>query len=1039
MASNFDFLTQALGLVGAGAAPPPPGNKPAPAPTPAPAPAPAPSNGSRGDRNGNQGNIKDGPFARSQPGYVGNDGKGMAVFKPGSSAGTDAQLKLLGGKAYSGRSISGIIQKYAPLGPENSEASVRNYIGYVSSRAGIDPDKPVTPQQLATVAAAMREFETGNRGGGGFKPYGGSISGMSAGGTGNPQGGFGPGGSAVGPSEIAGRTALNPGAGQDTSSTPIVNPFDPAVIADAKSREGQVQSDVNATFALIDKNKQVIDTVQNERMTALQLAVKAKGDALAGVQDQNRQLVQNISPLLAKRNQVDQRLAELATMNPLERGFKGIFDLNYNDKYLKRVSDQLGSAVKDQAENYSIVQTLQDQFIKNIDAQYDNGDEVHKLLLVNADQDAAILGQHLQTASMNLDLFNKNLDVQRNIISSQQIAKADAMESLTPQDKIAMLAKAKADPTNSVTVNGIPIGQAELATAVSRDQAQELDIQSANMAYQSNQMQLADKYAERLAGTMTLPQLQAAQANGGVYRGVRIPNAVITQNLAALTQADAINADTQMAQAQTGQTAYLLNQIAENSRAFANKAQPLGILKGAPYQAISTLQGQANTLSQQYIAAQKRGDTQTMKAVTAELSGINTQMTATITGVAKSITGDDKAAASLSAYWLNQPVSSDTALDTMMGFVNKGGLPIAMRASPTFSAAYASTKQAMDSVDKAAAAKFGGITSPEYQRWLKSPDRRAAIAESVQTTAPKAINQSNFDAFNERLPAIAKANNAKFGAVSQREWEMANTQSTIDMYTQAGKKLGITPGEAQGYFEKGITPQSLAGQNKATVANFKTMIGEVQKQMPIWQRSSLLHHLDQLPEANQNFRPSQAYVDFISSPEYLNSISKFEGTQGQFSYGDYVSGAMRGQGVVPLAKSYGDSMKMQWTQNQIEAISGSQKMRNSYNNIPGVRLRTTLGAMEGLSESDESTLVRVIAKNFPSLDTPVNASDTNDKIRSFLMNNKFPDPGLEAIRRKVIKQYDPTQQMLDKAIDRMQLDSTTKGAIESRGPLGILG
>jgi hypothetical protein len=859
------------------------------------------------------------------------------------------------------------------------------------------------------------------------------------GGVGMPQGGMGPGGSAASPTEIAGRTALAPGPGQDTSSTPIVNPFDPATIADAKARVGQVQGDVDATFGLIAKNADVINTVQNERMAALTQAVKVKGDTLNEQQQANRQLVQNVSPLLAKRNEIDQRRAELATMNPLERGFKGIFDLNYNDKYLKKVSDQLGSAVEDQAQNYQIVQTLQDQFMKNIDAQYDNSDEVHKLLLTNADQDAAILGQHLQTAGMNLDLFNRNLDVQRNIIQSQQIAKADAIENTTPQDRIALLAKAKADPTNSVTINGIPIGQAELADRVSKDQSNELNIAGANMAYQSGQIELADRYATKLAGNMTLPQLREAQANGGVYQGVRIPNSAITQNMAALTQADAINADAAMTNAQSGQTAYLLNQIAGNARSFANKAQPLGILKGAPYSAISTLQAQANSVSQVYMEAQKRGDAQGMKAATAQLAGINDQMTATISGVAKSITGDDKAAESLTAYWLNKPVSSDTALDTMMGFVNKGGLPIAMRASPTFSAAYASTKAAMNRVDKKAEATLGGVASPQYARWLKSPDRRAAIAEEIQTTAPKAINQSNFDSFNERLPAIAKANGAKFGAVSQKEWEMSNTQATIDMYSQAGQKLGITPGEAQAYFEKGVTPGSLAGQNKAAVSNFKTIVGEVKNQMPSWQRSSLLHHLDQLPEASTGFRPSQAYVDFISSPEYLNSISKFEGTQGQFSYGDYVSGAMRGQGVVPLAKSYGDSMKNQWVQNQVEAISGSQKMRNSYNNVPGVRLRTTLGAMEGLSESDEQTLIRVIGKNFPTMDTPVRGAEVNDQIRTFLMNNKFPDPGLEAIRKKVVKQYDPTQQLLDKAIGRMNLDATTKGIIESRGPFGILG
>lgn len=114
----------------------------------------------------NPGAIKDGAFARSQPGYTGSSG-GFATFNT-PQAGISAQENLLRNSYISKgfNTVDKIVNKYAPQGPENSAASVANYKRYIASRAGIDINAPITPAQIPAVAAAMREFETGNRPGG---------------------------------------------------------------------------------------------------------------------------------------------------------------------------------------------------------------------------------------------------------------------------------------------------------------------------------------------------------------------------------------------------------------------------------------------------------------------------------------------------------------------------------------------------------------------------------------------------------------------------------------------------------------------------------------------------------------------------------------------------------------------------------------------------------------------------------------------------------------------------------------------------------
>lgn len=109
----------------------------------------------------NPGALKDGAFARSQPGYAGASG-GFATFDT-PQAGIAAQENLLRGSYVNKgfNTIDKIINRYAPQGPENSAASVSNYKKYVAGQTGIDMSAPISANQIPAVAKAMREFETG--------------------------------------------------------------------------------------------------------------------------------------------------------------------------------------------------------------------------------------------------------------------------------------------------------------------------------------------------------------------------------------------------------------------------------------------------------------------------------------------------------------------------------------------------------------------------------------------------------------------------------------------------------------------------------------------------------------------------------------------------------------------------------------------------------------------------------------------------------------------------------------------------------------
>ena len=124
--------------------------------------------GSRADRNNNPGNIEDGPFAKSQPGYKGSDGR-FAIFDSPES-GTAAQGALLASYGRRGFDTVGkIIGRWSPQSdPTNAAGSTNNYAAYVAEKLGVSPDQQLDlsdPQVVAALQQAMYEFESGNTGG----------------------------------------------------------------------------------------------------------------------------------------------------------------------------------------------------------------------------------------------------------------------------------------------------------------------------------------------------------------------------------------------------------------------------------------------------------------------------------------------------------------------------------------------------------------------------------------------------------------------------------------------------------------------------------------------------------------------------------------------------------------------------------------------------------------------------------------------------------------------------------------------------------
>lgn len=114
----------------------------------------------RGIRNNNPGNIEDGPFAQSLPGYKGSDGR-FAIFETPQD-GVNAGAQLLGSYARRGLTTPAeIINRWAPPSDNNPTQA---YAQYVAQRLGIGVNDPIPESRRGEAFQAINEFENGPRG-----------------------------------------------------------------------------------------------------------------------------------------------------------------------------------------------------------------------------------------------------------------------------------------------------------------------------------------------------------------------------------------------------------------------------------------------------------------------------------------------------------------------------------------------------------------------------------------------------------------------------------------------------------------------------------------------------------------------------------------------------------------------------------------------------------------------------------------------------------------------------------------------------------
>lgn len=764
------------------------------------------------------------------------------------------------------------------------------------------------------------------------------------------------------------------------------------------ARRGQaVESELQNQSAAIGVLDSATQALQATQVNAMQTQVEETRAVSDEITRGTNELKEKVKPIIAARAAVANQLDRLASMNPLERGLRGMFDLNYDRKYLESQLKHFETTMEARAQDYDYLNKLHNIALGEVDRRFKMETAIPGLMAEQAKEDLGIVGIRLQQTAASLGNLSDMVKTQSQLISAKAAAREDMLSRLDLPTLSQLHAQAE---TNGGVVEhgGVQLSGNELYERIQAKEHQDLNMESVRMAIASNRMDMAEKYAVNIARSLTREQVEGAIANGGVYQGVQLPQDVLTTTL-----------NSHLVRA---------NQMAETAANTlpANQALKVGVdalrMTTGIYQRTKTMYGQADqgtaaqimnngTMAIQALTEAVKGGQppEVIAALTKKVAETTKQMESHTEGVLlRQAGGDKRAAGYLKGFVYGTPLSQGAAVEALSYFALKGNLPTGLQMSPE-----------SKTIFKEAQRIVGELRLQRDPRTGK-PYTESAIAAKAATqlaeTAPKVVGEARFMSLYNDLPAAAKLANHPLGRLPMSAWTQARTRSELTAAETVAAATGISRDELLTmYRTKKPLNDSQAAKDK--YAKFQEKAGLWNEQ----EQRTLTIELDQLDPVTPGRRNSSVLLDYMTSSDAAGIIKQYTQARGANSLGDYLAN--------PLAAGATESAFAETATSFQDARDGEYNLRRQVARTqpagmlmqPVNRSMVILGSMPGVTQNGAAKLrpyIQEILK--PYLNSgqvggvSVNAQmrDQDAAVYEGLKQLKFDDPAMETIRKNAV-------------------------------------
>lgn len=955
---------------------------------------------SRGERNRNPGNIEYGPFAKSM-GAVGTDGR-FAIF-PNEQTGIKAQEQLLLGKGYLGggrNTITAIVNKYAPLSDNNP---VTNYVSYVAQRIGIDPNKPISPADVPKVAAAMREFETGKR----------------------------PAGFKFRPSQQP-QARPQPMQRNPQSDAGVVNQQEPFVIGlneaatKANERADKVEGFLGQQEQILSETSEKFNVFQQARQ-AREEARLAEANRIRDEQQARLLAIgDRLKPIEEKQNVFREKLNKAEQMPGIVRDFLSIFDPSYDPNALRKKIDNLSrdAATMLQAEQQQL--TLNQAYLQSLEEENKDTEYVEGLAVQSLEEDAKVVGQQVATALQSFKFVQEELGAEEDLIRSQLIRRDEFLAQQDDRAITTLLAVANKNPDGVVELpDGTRIGAGLLEESMNKRQQASLARASAKLAYENNELQLAEAHDQKYVANLTLPELQKIATNNYTIDGRRLSPQLVSEAMTNLTRNAAVEAENILATSGAGDLAGNYKAFAQTIQGFNTRFLATAGPSGRPV--IQELNQDLLKFNQEIDTAlreaKKQGGAvhgQVMARVAQKVQAKQQEFLGKVNSLALAyVDGDEKGAQFVSSYFLNGQLTLQESAAAAAHFQTTGRMPSFLRATPQMAALQSAAAQAEANVTNEYA-KLGvkvNKRSKEYQN---------ALTDEITKLAGPRISQATGEQTIYNLPAVAKKRGHSFGAIPSNTWRTVVEQGNIQAAEEIASKYGVTPDSILAWGKTGNVPEGL---NAAPEERNRIL-----QQYAANSYVNTLRLLDQRVPTRDGIRASQSLMDYLEQPSLLEDVGRYEKFTTKHSLGGAIAGGLsNGSGVETFSQVI-DSFGRAYTQLDWADKNLPVQQAQRYGSDPLFKARVIFGAIPGISEDEETALLSAIAPQIPK-----DPREANQVLPTLLSQAKFQDPNLQRIAKIAAKEYANSEEITNRVMARSAA-ATVSGSNNSNpynvSPLG---
>lgn len=731
-----------------------------------------------------------------------------------------------------------------------------------------------------------------------------------------------------------------------------------------------------------------------------------------------QELKRQVMPIFEARGRVADQLDKLVTMNPLERGIRGIFDLNYDKEYLEGQLDDFDRTLKARGDDFKYLNDLQSVALGEIDRRYKLDNALGTLTVDQAKEDLGLVGLRVQQTAALLGSTRDEIASQAQLITAKATARGDLMGRLDQPTLLNLMNKAT-ESGGMVAFNGVEFSAHELRQQFQKNDDMETSVRMHKMALESGQMDLADKAADQIARNMTRTDVEAAIANGGMYKGIQIPQDTLTQML-----------QTHMRQGEL-QAQQIANEMPA-SMALQAGSDALNAMTGLYYRS-SGLYGkqdfdsargymQQNTANvRALIEATKNGAApEVIAALTQKVAQTTQTFQKSISSTILRSTGGDKTSAQfVESFVYGTPLDPGVAAEGLAHFAIKGSMPQGVALSPESKQIF---QRAQKAVEKFRTNENG---TPRSAAQLKS-----LVLQEIQSDANNIAGAAQFEQIQKKLPALAKELGHPLGAISNTQWRgiLANAADSADQMLSG--KLNTTP-------EIVRTMRTTFKPIDATPASGKLyeafMSPDSQAAYNGHEQTTMIQAINQLKPIKPGVENSEILREFLEDPKLYQRIDQELRTNRSNSFGDYLLGPIVEGAAARNVASYGNMVTAAESSVFADQRAAGDNLRKGYANSSTARLNIVLATIPGVGKAGAAALQPFLKQTLAGDEAGQVAATAFDRVvpgdrqwnraafgkvqeerfLNALRSTKFDDPSLEAYRKKAVAGFDESAQRSD--------------------------